>query len=90
VRKVLRSHEEAGTTTDPEYQEARKLFAQRHVLRIEPPECLSRGAELRNPRIGRIMWEEGDVRGGVGLKNWDVTDLLAQISVPTLIYTILG
>lgn len=30
------------------------------------------------------MWEAGAVRGGVGLKQWDVTDQLAQIQVPTL------
>ncbi len=85
VQQVLHKHEADATTTDPEYQAARKIFDQQHVLRIDPPACFSRGAELRNPQIGRIMWEEGVVHGGVGLKQWDVTDLLTQIRVPTLI-----
>ncbi len=86
VRDTLRAHEAAGTTDAPAYQEARRIFKLRHVCRIEPePECLRRAVERRNPQGGRIMWESGEVRGGIGLRSWDITGHLGEIHVPTLV-----
>ena len=36
VEATLRKHEEAGTFTDPEYEEAETVFYKRHVCRIDP------------------------------------------------------
>src|SRR3954468_10163408 len=36
VEATLRRHEEAGTTDDPEYEEACQVFYRRHVCRLDP------------------------------------------------------
>ena len=86
VRDTLRRHEAAGTTDDPEYQAARRVFDLRHVCRIDPlPDFLQRAIAGANFAIGAAMADRDDRHAPVGRKNWDVTAHLGEIRVPTLV-----
>jgi L-proline amide hydrolase len=85
VQAILVRHEQAGTTGDPEYQQATMLFYDRHVIRLKPiPEHVQRAME----QAGQVYYtmngpSEFHVIGNI--KDWDRTDRLAEIRVPTLI-----
>lgn len=73
ILEILKFHEESGTTDDPAYREAEKVFGHRHVCRLEPwPEYFDRA--LQYPPVGRVNME-----------GWDIRDRLPEINIPTLI-----
>lgn len=39
VQETLTLHEEAGTTSDPAYEQAVRVFYDRHVCRVPWPDC---------------------------------------------------
>ncbi len=86
VRETIRHHEENGFTACPEYAAAILGFYKKHVCRMDPwPEGLERsfaeaGYEVYNTMNGP---SEFTVTGTI--KNWDVTDRLGEIEVPTLL-----
>ena len=87
VRSVLDRHEESGYFSCPEYQWAVTQFYRRHLCRASPwPDCLERTFAGMGGEVYETMWgpsEFGPVTGR--LDGWDVTDRLAEISVPTLV-----
>jgi proline-specific peptidase len=85
VNDTLARHEAAGTTDDQEYQDAMQVFYDRHVVRVKPiPEYVQRAlantgfvyAYMNGPSEFHVI--------GV-IKDWDRTDRLSEIHVPTLI-----
>ncbi|MFL5693225.1 MAG: proline iminopeptidase-family hydrolase [Ktedonobacteraceae bacterium] len=85
VNDTLSRHEAAGTTDDQEYQDAMQVFYDRHVVRVKPvPEYVQRAldntgfvyAYMNGPSEFHVI--------GV-IKDWDRTDRLSEIQVPTLI-----
>ncbi len=87
VREVLDRHEAAGYFSCPEYQWAITQFYRRHLCRLDPwPDCVERTFANMGADVYMTMWgpsEFGPVTGR--LRGWDVTDRLAEISVPTLV-----
>jgi proline-specific peptidase len=87
VRAVLDRHEAAGYFGCPEYQWAITHFYRRHLCRMDPwPDCLERTFAGMNEQVYTTMWgpsEFGPVTGR--LRDWDVTDRLSEIGVPTLV-----
>ncbi len=85
VNATLLRHEQAGTTDSPEYQEAMMVFYARHVIRIQPmPEHVQRTFD----QIGTVYnYMNGPSEFHVigPIKDWDRTDRLSEIHVPTLI-----
>ena len=85
VQEALLRHEHAGTTDDPEYQQAMMVFYDRHVIRVKPiPEHVQKAMN----QVGEVYYtmngpSEFHVIGTI--KNWDRTDRLGEIHVPTLI-----
>lgn len=85
VQATLTRHEEAGTTDSAEYQQAMMVFYDRHVLRIQPmPDYVQRTFD----NMGQVYYtmngpSEFHVIGVI--KDWDRTDRLGEIHVPTLI-----
>jgi len=82
---TLLRHEEAGTTDSQEYLDAMQVFYDRHVCRVRPyPDYVRRGFDqigfvynyMNGPSEFHIV--------GV-IKDWDRTDRLSEIRVPTLI-----
>jgi len=88
VQEKLTRHEQAGTTGDPEYQEAVLVFYARHVCRLDPwPDCVSRAFEklAQNPEVYNTMNGPSEFHVTGTLKNWDITGRLGEIKAPTLV-----
>ena len=88
VQETLLKHEAAGTTTDAGYLKAMDVFYRRHVCRTDPwPDCVVRAfAKLeQNPEVYNTMNGPSEFHVIGTLKDWDITDRLHQIRVPTLV-----
>lgn len=88
VQEALTRHEKAGTTDDPEYQQATMAFYERHVCRVVPfpPEVAESFAQVaRNPTVYNVMNGPNEFHVIGTLKTWSVIDRLSLIDVPTLI-----
>lgn len=90
VEETLRKHEEAGTTDSPEYEEAMMVFYGRHVCRADPwPDFLMRTLETlqANPEVYNTMNGPSEFHVIGVMKDFDITDRLDSIRVPTLIFS---
>jgi proline-specific peptidase len=88
VEATLRRHEEAGTTDDPEYEEAVMVFYRRHLCRTDPwPDWLVRCFEIleANPEVYHSMNGPSEFHVIGTIKDWDISGRLKEIRVPTLI-----
>lgn len=85
VQATLLRHEQAGTTDDPEYQQAMEVFYERHVIRTKPiPEHVQRALDNIS-QVYYIMNGPSEFHVVGVIKDWDRTDRLSEIHVPTLI-----
>ncbi len=88
VEETLRLHEEAGTTSDPAYTNAVEVFYRRHVCRVDPwPDCFERTATAlsTDAYVYNLMNGPSEFHCIGTLKDWDITDRLHEIAVPTLL-----
>jgi proline-specific peptidase len=86
VRATLDEHEEAGTLDDPAYEEATMAFYRRHVCRSDPwPDGLNRAFAKFNPEVYNTMQGPNEFKITGTLKDWDITERLGEIRVPTLV-----
>jgi len=87
VEATLRRHEEAGTTADPEYDTAMQVFYARHVCRVPMPDCVRRSfAQIaEEPTVYHTMNGPSEFHVVGSLADWDITDRLDTIAVPTLL-----
>lgn len=85
VNATLLRHEQAGTTGSPEYRAAVEVFNRRHVCRLaELPEFVRR-AHAKTGFIYEYMNGPSEFHVVGVIKDWDRTDRLGDIQVPTLI-----
>jgi L-proline amide hydrolase len=90
VQDTLQKHEDAGTTDDPEYEEAATEFYRRHVCRADPwPECVNRSFAFiaEHGLVYRTMNGPSEFHVTGTLRHWSVVDRLGEIDVPTLVVT---
>jgi L-proline amide hydrolase len=88
VQAVLDLHEREGTTDDPAYLEATFVFYRRHLCRLPVwPDCLERSfaAMAEDPTVYTTMWGPSEFTSTGILKDWDITDRIGEIELPTLI-----
>ena len=87
VQQTLLRHEDAGTTDDPEYEQAVRVFYDRHLCRIPWPDCLERSfAQMtEDPTVYHTMNGPSEFHVIGSLKTWDITDRLHEITAPTLL-----
>jgi L-proline amide hydrolase len=88
VEATLKRHEEAGTTDDPEYEEACMVFYRRHLCRLDPwPQELLDGFAWieKDPTVYHTMNGPSEFHVIGSIKDWQVKDRLGEIDVPTLI-----
>jgi L-proline amide hydrolase len=88
VEATLQRHEEAGTTDDPEYEEACMVFYRRHLCRLEewPPELVESFEWIaRDPTVYHTMNGPSEFHVIGSIKDWQVKDRLGEIAVPTLL-----
>lgn len=85
VQETLATCEANGTTDSQEYIEATAEFNKRFVCRIDPwPQFLKEGAHLKNRDVYNIMWGPSEFHVTGNLKDFDCTERLHEINVPTL------
>jgi L-proline amide hydrolase len=88
VQATLLEHEQAGTTEDPEYEQAVEVFYRRHLCRVEEwPDCLVRSLAsiAADPTVYHTMNGPSEFHCVGTLRSWDITDRLGEIDVPTLL-----
>ena len=87
VQRVLNKYEAVGEYHDPEYEEAVMAFYQKHLCRLpEWPDCVMRSvANLENNPVYETMNGPNEFTSIGNLKDWDRTERLNEIQVPTLI-----
>ena len=76
VDATLRKHEEAGTFTDPEYEEAVMVFYKRHLCRADPwPDWVVECFEVleANPEVYHAMNGPSEFHVIGTIKDWDIT-----------------
>jgi L-proline amide hydrolase len=88
VQEALTRHEAAGSTDTPEYREAMQVFYRRHVCRLDPwPEEVVRTFALmdEDPTVYRTMNGPSEFHVVGTIRDWDITERLGEIDVPTLL-----
>ena len=87
VQSTLTKHEEAGTTDDPEYETAVRVFYDRHLCRVPWPEGLQRSFDqiAADPTVYHTMNGPSEFHVIGTLKGWDITDRLHAVETPTLL-----
>jgi L-proline amide hydrolase len=87
VQQTLTRHEAAGTTDDPAYEAAVRVYYDRHLCRIPWPDCVERSfAQMaEDPTVYHTMNGPSEFHCIGSLKTWDITDRLHEISTPTLL-----
>jgi len=76
VQQMIREHEAAGTTQDEAYKQAMQVFNHNYLCRIDPwTECLQQA----------YAKADQEFRGAGKIIDWNVTDRLGEIQVPTLL-----
>lgn len=87
VQNTIKECEENGTTDSEEYKAATKVFNDHFVFRLpdeDKPEFLKEGAKYKNSEIYNIMWGSSEFHVAGNLKNFDCTQQLKSIQIPTL------
>lgn len=86
IQQTLLRHEQAGATNSVEYQEAMMAFYDRHVIRMKPmPDFVARAFETISPEVYETMNGPSEFHVIGTLKEWDITDRLGEIALPTLL-----
>ena len=85
VRAVLEKHEQDGTLDSVEYKDATEEFNRRHVGRQDPlPDSLVRARDGTGTDVYETMWGPNEFYMTGNLKDYDRSDRLKDIAVPTL------
>jgi proline iminopeptidase len=87
VRRTMARYERAGDFENPEYQKAVQVFYERHLCRLKPwPRDVVRSLQMTVKRpVYHIMNGPNEFTITGTIRDWDVTDRLKRIRVPTLI-----
>jgi L-proline amide hydrolase len=88
VLEVLERCHTDGTTDSAEYQEASAVYYQRHLCRLDPPPddvLRTFAARESDPTVYAQMAGSSEFNATGTLSDWDITDRLAEIDVPTLV-----
>jgi proline-specific peptidase len=86
VQQTLEAHERAGTTEDPAYEGATMEFYRRHLCRSDPwPDGLNRSFAKFSAEVYNTMQGPNEFVITGTLKDWDISERLGEIDVPTLV-----
>ena len=85
VQRVIATHEAAGTYESPEYQDAVMEFYRLYLSRSDPwSQHLDSAFATMNAAIYGYMWGPSEFAATGTLEDFDVTDSLSLVTVPTL------
>jgi L-proline amide hydrolase len=87
VQETLTRHEAEGTTADPAYEEAVRVFYDLHLCRVPWPDCVERSfAQMaEDPTVYHTMNGPSEFHCIGSLRTWDITERLPEIDTPTLL-----
>ncbi|HEY0807723.1 MAG TPA: proline iminopeptidase-family hydrolase, partial [Pseudonocardiaceae bacterium] len=87
VEETLRRHEAAGTTDSDEYEQAVRVFYDRHVCRVPwPPELTAMFDALQaDPTVYHTMNGPSEFHVVGSLRDWSIVERLGAVAVPTLL-----
>ncbi|PMD41797.1 proline-specific peptidase [Hyaloscypha variabilis F] len=88
VQAVLNKHEEAGTTSSKEYNDAFAVFSKRHILRLEtlPAELVKAAEESgKDHTVSSTMSGPYRFKCTGSLREWSMVGEARKIEVPTLL-----
>jgi proline iminopeptidase len=85
VQLILNRHEKAGFINCPEYQGAALLYYKRYLCRLDNwPEALERSYLRLGGQVYDTMWGANEFWVTGNLRDYDRTDRLRELTVPTL------
>ncbi|MDR3656156.1 MAG: proline iminopeptidase-family hydrolase [Mycobacterium sp.] len=86
TQAAIDRHEAAGTTYSPEYQAAIRTWNETYLCRARPwPTDLEEAFRNMGTEIFETMFGPSDFHIVGTIRNWDVFDRLAEITLPTLV-----
>lgn len=85
VLQVLNKNETEGSVDSPEYQKAVEAFYSRHIFRMDPLPDRIREALNSENQVYQVMWGINEFNFTGNLKDWERTNDLGKIQLPTLI-----
>ena len=88
TQQVIEKHEAAGTTDSPEYKEAMMVFSRRHVgghIAPQPEWVKEAFKKIQTNEVYLTMWGPSEFNVTGALKEWDITNRLGEIRIPTLV-----
>jgi proline-specific peptidase len=88
TQQVIHGHEAAGTTDSAEYKEAMKEYSRHYAgghIDRKPEWVQEAFKKLKDNEIYITMWGPSEFCVTGTLKDWDITNLLGKIRVPTLV-----
>jgi proline iminopeptidase len=86
TQSLMARHEAAGDYQHPDYQAALETLYRRNFCRVWPyPEPLARAIQHMATPVYTTMWGPNEFTCTGNLLEWDRTDRLGEIAVPTLI-----
>jgi L-proline amide hydrolase len=87
VQATLLRHEKAGTTSDPDYTAATRVFYDRHLCRVPWTEGVKASfAQIeKDPTVYHTMNGPSEFHVVGTLKTWSIVERLDRIEVPTLV-----
>ncbi|MGZ4316982.1 MAG: proline iminopeptidase-family hydrolase [Gaiellaceae bacterium] len=87
VQETLTRHEADGTTESAEYEDAVRVYYDRHLCRVPWPDYVERSfAQMaEDPTVYHTMNGPSEFHCIGSLKTWDITDRLHEITAPTLL-----
>jgi proline iminopeptidase len=86
TQSILTTFEESGETDHLDYLAAMLSVYYRHLCRLDPwPDLLTESMEKIGLPVYNTMWGPNEFVCTGNLRNWDRSDRLGEIAVPTLI-----
>jgi proline iminopeptidase len=86
IQAAIERHEAAGTTYSAEYQNAVRVWNETYLCRVRPwPTELLEAFHRMGTEIFETMFGPSDFHIVGTIRNWDVLERLAEITVPTLV-----
>jgi proline iminopeptidase len=87
IQQAIETHEAAGTFDAPQYQAAVMVFYERYLWRNPPGPDVDSAFAGFNTELYGYMWGPSEFSATGTLADFDVTDSLAMIELPTLFTT---
>lgn len=84
VQDTLKFHEDHGTVSSKGYLASTEEFYKRHLCRIPYTKEIQKSFDDQGVEVYNTMWGNNEFTSKGNLKNFDRTDVLSKLTMPTL------